>query len=336
MFETFLSDTVNSIVSPFFDPRKRVFWGYLFCAATIAILWMVIKCRYSLVNAFKKLLPRKLWLGKSGRADVWIILINHALMVLLSPWLLGKLTVASGLYLFFIEQLGTAGALQHWPSDWVGLAFTLCLFVFDDWSRYALHRLMHQWPVLWAFHQVHHSARTLSPLTVYRVHPVEGILFSLRSALVQGICTAVFIYAFGAKVDLQTILGANFVVFWFNVLGSNLRHSHIRLGYWPALERIFISPFQHQIHHSSAIKHFDKNFGAVLAIWDAWGGSLVLSHGVAPLRFGTSRRAQPQEQTLSTLYLAPCQAAWQSFWRAGFRIRRGLSRFIGYSSGNTS
>ena len=59
--------------------------------------------------------------------------------------------------------------------------------------------------------------------------------------------------------------------------GSNLRHSHINIKYWKWLEYIFISPAQHQLHHSIAQEHYDKNFGAALAIWDWLFGSLHLS-----------------------------------------------------------
>ena len=57
-------------------------------------------------------------------------------------------------------------------------------------------------------------------------------------------------------------------------MGSNLRHSHVGIQYWKWVEYIFISPAQHQLHHSIAKEHHDKNFGAALAIWDWLFGSL--------------------------------------------------------------
>lgn len=64
------------------------------------------------------------------------------------------------------------------------LCFTLCHFLLDDLSKYLVHRALYRWPVLWAFHKVHHSAITLTPLTVYRTHPLEAVLFSLRGSAV--------------------------------------------------------------------------------------------------------------------------------------------------------
>lgn len=68
--------------------------------------------------------------------------------------------------------------------------------------------------------------------------------------------------------------------------GANLRHSHVPFRYPPLLERIFISPRQHQIHHSKATEHYDKNMGSKLAIWDWLFGTLVISNADDKLKFG--------------------------------------------------
>ena len=71
--------------------------------------------------------------------------------------------------------------------------------------------------------------------------------------------------------------------------GANLRHSHVKLKYPSILEHIFISPYQHQIHHSSNSKHFDKNMGSKLAVWDYLFGTLILSKETSKLRFGLGK-----------------------------------------------
>ena len=45
---------------------------------------------------------------------------------------------------------------------------------------------MHRIPFLWRFHQIHHSAEVLTPLTFHRIHPVESLLYDVRGALVTG------------------------------------------------------------------------------------------------------------------------------------------------------
>ena len=154
-------------------------------------------------------------------------------------------------------------------------------------------------------HKVHHSATKLTPLTIYRTHPLEGIVFSLRGAFTQGTSISIFVYLFGNSVDLITILGVNIIVFTFNIAGSNLRHSHIGIRYWNWLEYIFISPAQHQLHHSIAEAHHDKNFGASLALWDWLFGSLHHSTDIESLTLGIDGSENEQSHSLRTLYIKP-------------------------------
>ena len=179
------------------------------------------------------------------------------------------------------------------------------LFVVDDFTKYIVHRWMHKIPLLWAIHKVHHSAKTMTPITVYRVHPLEGVLFSLRSIFAQGLVIPSFLFFFGNAVDLYTIVGVNILVFFFHATGSNLRHSHIDIAYWKWLEHILISPSQHQVHHSIAEAHYDKNFGAALAIWDWVFGSLHLSENKGDVVFGLDTYESGKEGKIKDLYLEP-------------------------------
>lgn len=304
-----LTDYWASLLQQPFDPRKRIYLGYLVSAAVIAILWGRQQGASS-KNAFFSLYKTQIWFSRSAKADYAIILINHAVMLFLSPILLARLTVASAVYYALAQMTSAPGLFSSVSPTVASASFTLCLFILDDWSRFALHRWMHKSAFLWSFHKVHHSARSLTPLTVYRVHPVEGVLFSLRSTLVQGSCTAVFVFFMGNSLSLLSILGSSVFLFIFNALGSNLRHSHIRISYWPAIERFFISPFQHQLHHSTAPRHFNKNYGAVLAIWDFMNGSLDYSRHQSTPRFGLGRRETKQEHTLKNVYWRPITEAF--------------------------
>ncbi len=58
------------------------------------------------------------------------------------------------------------------------------------------------------------------------------------------------------------------------------------------LGRIFVSPAHHQVHHSGDPKHFNKNFGSCLALWDWMFGTLyVPKKEREPLSFGFPDRA---------------------------------------------
>jgi len=88
-------------------------------------------------------------------------------------------------------------------------------------------------------------------------------------------------------VNQEKIL--NFLFYFF---GANLRHSHVKLKYFSFLEYIFISPYQHQIHHSNNQQHFDSNLGSRLAIWDYLFGTLIKSKEVKELKFGLGEEDQ--------------------------------------------
>ena len=198
----------------------------------------------------------------------------------------------------------SSGSFQNVPDYFVVFLFTFFIFLLDDFSKYWVHRWMHKWPILWALHKVHHSAEVLTPITVYRTHPLEGIVFTLRGTFTQGVSISTFIFFFGNSVDLYTVLGANILLFLFNTAGSNLRHSHIGIRYWGWLEYILISPAQHQLHHSIDVKHHDKNFGAALAIWDYLFGSLHHSVEIDDLKLGVDNQERDFNK-LSTLYFSP-------------------------------
>ena len=195
------------------------------------------------------------------------------------------------------------------PAWLIASIFTLALFLLDDFAKYIVHRALHTIPLLWCFHKVHHTAETLTPFTVYRTHPVEGVIFAFRASVVQGIAIAGFVFFFGDRAELLTVLGANIILFAFNATGSNLRHSHIWISYGKTLERILISPAQHQIHHSIANQHRDRNFGAVLAIWDQIFGSLELAEQRQTLTFGV-RQDTSATHDLKSAYLKPFHEAF--------------------------
>ena len=85
--------------------------------------------------------------------------------------------------------------------------YSLTLFVVWDFSRFALHWLMHKVPALWEFHQVHHSATELSPLTHHRIHPLESVLYALRGALATGSTAGFFYWYFQESLSGWVLFG---------------------------------------------------------------------------------------------------------------------------------
>ena len=303
-------DVVNFLFldsfSEFFNPKKRIFIGYLFTAIVIASLWLVFIRKKNFYESLKKIFDKTILFSKSAKSDYLLFFFNQIIMSVLSPLLITQLAIATAIfyYLHSVSWL-EPGILKNTPLVLITILFTIFHFVIEDFSKYFVHRFMHKWPLLWAVHKVHHSATCLTPMTVFRTHPLEGVIFSLRGAITQAISISFFVFFFGSNVDIATILGANIFIFIFNVAGSNLRHSHIDISYWKWLERIIISPAQHQVHHSVLTRHHDKNFGVALAIWDWMFGSLHHSEKIDKLTLGIDLNQKEETHKLYNLYIDP-------------------------------
>lgn len=303
--EVFWNEYWQALFGDLISPQKRVSLTYLVSAFIIALLCLTLFSKYSIKRAVRHVFQAKVWCSETAFADYKTLFINAFILKLISPFLLAKMLVAIWLFEQWHWLIPDKPDPNTLPTWLVVLCFTVFQFVLDDFCRFYLHRLMHRWPFLWAFHQVHHSATELNPFTVFRTHPVESILFSLRSTLSQGLSIALFFYLFPNQVDIYMVLGVNVVTFAFNLLGANLRHSNVMLCYPHWLEKIFISPAQHQIHHSVAREHWDKNFGVVLACWDRWFKCLHHSDPAQTLKFGLSSGSKENHNSLLALYLLP-------------------------------
>lgn len=302
-----LTEYVTGLPDLLINPQKRLFIGYLFAAFFVAVIWLVFFEKLRIKQVLSRCFSKSIWWSTSSRLDYQLLLVNRFLFLILSPYLLAQMTVAGALF-FQLHECFPARpqGLTQWSDYSVGVLFTLAFFIFDDFSRFYVHRLMHRIPLLWAFHKVHHSAEVLTPLTVLRTHPVEGVLFTLRTVLVQAVMIASFIFFFGERVTLVTVLGANFITVVFNMMGSNLRHSPIAVRYPRLIEKWFFSPAQHHIHHSVNHLHHDKNFGVFIALWDRLGHSFMHSQEAngdqTQLTFGLDNE---QHQNLIQAYINP-------------------------------
>lgn len=269
----------------FVSPHQRVYWLYILSSLLIAMVYLVFNPKEKKVN-----MSKALWLHPSATLDYRYFAISFFIKLwLVLPILIGANEVAMFTHTVLNDYFG----FYHYRGlsyTEIMILFTVTLFVVSDLTRYWLHRFMHTVPLLWKFHKVHHSAKVLTPVTFYRVHPVENILFGLRFSLTIGVVTGVFVYFFGGMLSLKDVLGVNIIVFIFNIIGSNLRHSHIKLHYFKWIESIFISPFQHQIHHSTTF--YNTNFGGTLALWDLWFGTLKYSSDVGAMKFGLGGQDQ--------------------------------------------
>lgn len=69
--------------------------------------------------------------------------------------------------------------------------------------------------MLWEFHKVHHSAQVLTPITVYRMHPVDELLTGLSTALTVGAATGVTTLLLGTAVEPMQFFQVNAILFLY-------------------------------------------------------------------------------------------------------------------------
>lgn len=227
---------------------------------------------------------------KSTRADLWLFLIVRFLDVLgiiaifaVAPVMAQMVADYSPLPPLFADGLPPAG-------------LALAVFILFDLAQYWSHRIYHQ-SHLWPLHAVHHSAEVLTPLTTYRTHPLAALIGSAFNSLVLGLGMGLLVGTLSPDMTFLEIAGVNAFSVLTNATVTNLHHSHIGVSFGPVLERIIISPAQHQIHHSRDPRHFNRNYGNVLAVWDWMFGTLYLIRDKEEISFGLDGEAEASLMT---------------------------------------
>lgn len=293
------------------DPSERLFVGFLVSAGLMALGLSLLRGEGG-VRFFLRREWLLRWWTPSAKLDYQLLLAKAWLRpVLIAPVVVSAISVMA--LVAALLELGLGPSPRVGAPTWAVTGLYLVVaFAVDDLSRYLLHRAMHRWPRLWQLHQVHHSAEVLTPATLHRIHPLESLLYALRASLTTGLVGGVFYHVFHEQFGRLEWTGVNALGLVFNALGANLRHSHVYLAFGRRLEGWLISPAQHQIHHSLAPEHYDKNYGSFLAIWDRIGGTLARSQGRAQharIAFGLPPGEANHSHTVFSALLGPISAA---------------------------
>jgi sterol desaturase/sphingolipid hydroxylase (fatty acid hydroxylase superfamily) len=263
----------------------------LACAAMIAAGFLVLRRlragrRAPRIAALARaLFSPRVWLGASSRADFALFLLNIFATGALIGWGLWSAGAIAGgttqlLDTMFGAHHGTA------PSLAASLLVTLALFLAYDFSYWVDHWLKHKVPLLWEFHRVHHTAQVLTPLTVFRMHPVDSLVFANIVALGMGLAAGVLSHLLGPVQPIM-LSGTNVILVLFLCTTLHLQHSPMPIRFSGWTGRLVFSPAHHQIHHSTCPAHFGSNLGSCLSVWDRLFGTLIAPEVVTgKLTFG--------------------------------------------------
>ncbi|HVY14992.1 MAG TPA: sterol desaturase family protein [Rhodopila sp.] len=263
---------------------------------------------WSTLDFLRHLLPVGTTAHPSARADVLFWLSRRIFM----PFFVLPLaisTVAAGhIAYWLLTQL--LGAPAHPPSPagpGLLIAFTVTMLLAYDLSYYLYHRMQHEIPILWELHKVHHSAEVMVGVTKDRVHPLDELMNRWWDGLIPGLCYGVWMFFAMDPVEV-TIFGLNVYMLRNVILMMDfVRHTHLKLSFGPVLDRILLSPHYHQLHHSVAEKHWDKNYGLALSIWDRMFGTLVVPEADEDFVFGLAKNEHQEYQSLYRLHVLPIQ-----------------------------
>ncbi|MBF0031766.1 sterol desaturase family protein [Citrobacter freundii] len=151
-------------------------------------------------------------------------------------------------------------------AGWVWL-FTVVAW---DLCFYWLHRLHHERRWLWAVHVVHHQGEHYNLSLGVRnswYSSLTGIPFFMVLA-VCGVPLTVYL----------TVSVIHYTVQFFN-------HNALtpRLGW---LEKVFITPSHHRVHHLNEKRYADTNYGGTFLIWDRLFGTYCKAPPVESVEFG--------------------------------------------------
>ncbi len=244
----------------------------------------------------------------SSRAHKWW---RRPLLVDLCSWIVHPLSVSAGIAL---AVTSTTAVSAVFPNDgfWLTLfmmrmhvaalpllAQMALALIIADLLAYWIHRAYHRFPLLWAFHIVHHTSEELDWLSTSRLHPVSQVL----NTLVAGIVLLSMGLPVIAVVAANVFIGA----------AALLVHANVNWTFGP-FRHLLVSPLFHQWHHARVdgdAHHAEVgNFGAIFSIWDRLFGTWSLPSANRPARFGVENAPSA---TIAGLVLHPLRACVHFF-----------------------
>ena len=247
------------------------------------------------------MLPLEVWRLARARADKrrWLELLASASPVL-PTLLMGGVFAA-----FIIALYSGAAVLAPWTIATTPLSVLLTLLAVD-FLYYWDHRCAHENRTYWALaHSVHHSSPHFDQTTALRVSFVDGFIspwFYLPLVLIG--------------VDPLLVLGA------FGVIIAYQQWPHTELiDKLPQLDGWLNTPSNHRVHHAMQPQYLDKNYGAILMVWDRMFGTYARE--VEPVQYGLTEQIESVNPI--KVHAAEAVKLLRDLWRS-----RSLDEALGY------
>jgi sterol desaturase/sphingolipid hydroxylase (fatty acid hydroxylase superfamily) len=162
-------------------------------------------------------------------------------------------------------------AIDGWYAfveQWPPLLILVVSLVFADFLVYWTHRALHS-DLLWHTHAFHHSSKHVWWLSGLRSSPVHAVLTALPDTLA---------FLLFPPATEETLLAL--VLFQF--CNQHWIHSNIRFPFERILEKLFVTPRVHFVHHSADVRFTNTNYGFVFTLWDRMFGTFTDPASVSP------------------------------------------------------
>ncbi len=216
------------------------------------------------------------------RRGGWTRVLRNAVLWLLNGALSPLIVVPVSLW----ASSHALGWRPDWLAGWPGLIADILVL---DMLIYWWHRLNHEIPFLWRFHEVHHLDEFLDVTSAVRFHFGEVLLSA------------------GARAAVIILLGIPFTsVILFEVLvlfSAIFHHSNLKLPprLESALSRVIVTPSIHWIHHHALRRDTDSNYATIFSWWDLAFRSRSRTTRTAEMKIGVESRHD--EETLPLIAL---------------------------------
>lgn len=206
----------------------------------------------------------------------------------LSSFVFASINYGFGLvwFLSFIPVLKWAKAYQvlemdktiwYWPT----------LFVLHEFLFYWHHRFGHTFALPWLFHGVHHTSTRMNLLAGAR--SLKGGLLTMLWVFVLPL--VLLGYSIGDVLLMYSVTMTYQVFMHTELVGS--------LGF---LDRFFMTPVVHRIHHGCNQPYLNKNFGGILCVFDRLFGTHQLLDAQVPLVYGAVDYKADQRNPFSVVW----------------------------------
>ena len=310
-------DNIREVLMYPFSAQERIYVVYLLTSAVFAYGVYVMARRRgedSDGSFLKFLFPARVWRHPSAWLDLRYFFFHritgHFLVMLMG----GGATVAVYRCITGVEnpvEIPVERILPPLSEVGISILFMVVALVVLDFIAFLCHYLQHKSAFLWQFHKVHHSAEVMHPVSNFREHPVDNLLYIVMGGAGYGLIFGLATLLVGFTPSLPSLLGVPIFHLLFNVAGYNLRHSHIWLR-WPGKwSMIFPSPAHHHVHHSYHPDHIDKNFAFALPFWDVVFRTYHMPDDNRDVKFGIGEGNADELTSCTRLYWVPVRDAFR-------------------------